>query len=164
MPMTLNPAARSSNQTQDSMSQSGDSSIASQDTTRPTRSPGRPLLLVLEVESSEVRCAASSILLYSPLAHSATLGNPLFLIKARMQAYSPALPVGAQHHYRSSFHALSSVVQNEGKLGLVRGVGSAMLRTAMVRVSYRPGVGLLITAGSRVLQCNCRRTIMPSGS
>ncbi|GHJ89954.1 hypothetical protein NliqN6_6356 [Naganishia liquefaciens] len=61
----------------------------------------------------------------------ATLGNPLFLIKARMQAYSPALPVGAQHHYRSSFHALSSVVQNEGKLGLVRGVGSAMLRTAM---------------------------------
>lgn len=49
-----------------------------------------------------------------------------------MQAYSPALPVGAQHNYRSSFHALSSVVQNEGKLGLVRGVGSAMLRTAMV--------------------------------
>lgn len=63
---------------------------------------------------------------------AATLGNPLFLIKARMQAYSPALPVGAQHHYRSSFHALRSVVQNEGKLGLVRGVGSAMLRTAMV--------------------------------
>ncbi|KAI5450081.1 Mitochondrial oxaloacetate carrier protein [Naganishia albida] len=61
----------------------------------------------------------------------ATLGNPLFLIKARMQAYSPALPVGAQHHYRSSFHALSEVVKNEGKLGLVRGVGSAMLRTAM---------------------------------
>ncbi|KAJ9104741.1 hypothetical protein QFC19_003882 [Naganishia cerealis] len=61
----------------------------------------------------------------------ATLGNPLFLIKARMQAYSPALPVGAQHNYRSSIHALTSVVQNEGKLGLVRGVGSAMLRTAM---------------------------------
>lgn len=53
-----------------------------------------------------------------------------------MQAYSPALPVGAQHHYRSSFHALSSVVQNEGKLGLVRGVGSAMLRTAMVCASF----------------------------
>lgn len=62
----------------------------------------------------------------------ATLGNPLFLIKARMQAYSPALPVGAQHNYRSSFHALSEVVKNEGKLGLIRGVGSAMLRTAMV--------------------------------
>ncbi|KAJ9108710.1 hypothetical protein QFC21_000030 [Naganishia friedmannii] len=61
----------------------------------------------------------------------ATLGNPLFLIKARMQAYSPALPVGAQHNYRSSIHALTSVVQNEGKLGLIRGVGSAMLRTAM---------------------------------
>lgn len=54
-----------------------------------------------------------------------------------MQAYSPALPVGAQHNYRSSFHALSEVVKNEGKLGLVRGVGSAMLRTAMVRFMSR---------------------------
>ncbi|KAH8120046.1 mitochondrial carrier domain-containing protein [Phellopilus nigrolimitatus] len=34
------------------------------------------------------------------------LGNPLFLIKARMQAYSPALPVGTQHHYKNSFDAL----------------------------------------------------------
>ncbi|KAJ9096222.1 hypothetical protein QFC20_006466 [Naganishia adeliensis] len=66
-----------------------------------------------------------------PFRPVATLGNPLFLIKARMQAYSPALPVGAQHNYRSSIHALSEVVKNEGKLGLVRGVGSAMLRTAM---------------------------------
>lgn len=61
----------------------------------------------------------------------ATLGNPLFLIKARMQAYSPALPIGTQHAYRNSFHALSSVVKNEGWAGLGRGVGSAMLRTAM---------------------------------
>ncbi|KAH8085776.1 mitochondrial carrier domain-containing protein [Filobasidium floriforme] len=61
----------------------------------------------------------------------ATLGNPLFLIKARMQAYSPALPIGTQHAYRNSIHALSSVVKNEGWMGLSRGVGSAMLRTAM---------------------------------
>ncbi|KAJ9127738.1 hypothetical protein QFC24_000021 [Naganishia onofrii] len=81
----------------------------------------------------------------------ATLGNPLFLIKARMQAYSPALPVGAQHHYRSSIHALTSVVQNEGKLGLIRGVGSAMLRTAMgssVQLpSYNYAKRLLTTNG-----------------
>lgn len=62
----------------------------------------------------------------------ATLGNPLFLIKARMQAYSPALPIGTQHAYRNSVHALSSVVKKEGWMGLSRGVGSAMLRTAMV--------------------------------
>lgn len=67
-------------------------------------------------------------------AHPATLGNPLFLIKARMQAYSPALPVGAQHNYKNSRDALSSVVRKEGVRGLGRGVGSAMLRTAMVSV------------------------------
>lgn len=66
---------------------------------------------------------------------SATLGNPLFLIKARMQAYSPALPIGTQHAYRNSIHALSSVVKKEGWMGLSRGVGSAMLRTAMVSPS-----------------------------
>ncbi len=63
----------------------------------------------------------------------ATLGNPLYLIKARMQAYSPALPVGAQHYYTSSFNALASVVRKEGARGLSRGVTAAMLRTAMVR-------------------------------
>jgi solute carrier family 25 protein 34/35 len=68
--------------------------------------------------------------------HSATLGNPLFLIKARMQAYSPFLPVGAQHHYTSSVHALSSVVKAEGIKGLGRGVSAAMLRTAMVSYTF----------------------------
>ncbi|KAF5368401.1 hypothetical protein D9758_002199 [Tetrapyrgos nigripes] len=46
-------------------------------------------------------------------AVGASLGNPLFLIKARMQAYSPALPVGAQHYYKSSFDALSTIFQAE---------------------------------------------------
>jgi len=61
----------------------------------------------------------------------ACLGNPLFLIKARMQAYSPARPVGAQHHYKSSFDALRTIWRAEKVRGLVRGVDAAVLRTSM---------------------------------
>jgi len=64
-------------------------------------------------------------------AVGASLGNPLFLIKARMQAYSPALPVGTQHHYRNVFHALSTIFRTEGARGLVRGIDAAILRTSM---------------------------------
>lgn len=60
----------------------------------------------------------------------ASLGNPLFLIKARMQAYSPALPIGAQHYYKSSFDALSSIYKKDGAHGLIRGMDAAILRTA----------------------------------
>jgi len=62
---------------------------------------------------------------------SASLGNPLFLIKARMQAYSPALPVGAQHYYKNSLVALSTIFKAEGARGLVRGIDAAILRTSM---------------------------------
>lgn len=61
----------------------------------------------------------------------AIMGNPLFLIKARIQAFSPSHPVGAQHEYRGGFHALSSIFKAEGIRGLWRGVDAAMLRTAM---------------------------------
>ncbi|KAH0838072.1 mitochondrial carrier domain-containing protein [Lanmaoa asiatica] len=64
-------------------------------------------------------------------AVGAALGNPLFLVKARMQAYSPALPVGAQHHYKSSFDALSTIYRAEGFRGLIRGTDAAILRTGM---------------------------------
>ncbi|PFH52255.1 hypothetical protein AMATHDRAFT_2261 [Amanita thiersii Skay4041] len=64
-------------------------------------------------------------------AVGACFGNPLFLIKARMQAYSPALPVGAQHYYKSSFDALSTIYRAEGLHGLVRGMDAAILRTSM---------------------------------
>ncbi|KAG6813229.1 hypothetical protein H0H92_013116 [Tricholoma furcatifolium] len=64
-------------------------------------------------------------------AVGASLGNPLFLIKARMQAYSPALPVGAQHYYKNSFDALSTIFRAEGFRGLVRGIDAAILRTSM---------------------------------
>ncbi|KAH9968825.1 oxaloacetate carrier [Russula dissimulans] len=61
----------------------------------------------------------------------AILGNPLFLVKARMQAYSPALPVGTQHYYKNSWDALRTIFQRERFRGLVRGVDAAMLRTSM---------------------------------
>lgn len=60
----------------------------------------------------------------------ACLGNPLFLIKARMQAYSPALPVGTQHYYKSSIDALLTIYRAEKFRGLIRGIDAAMLRTA----------------------------------
>jgi solute carrier family 25 protein 34/35 len=61
----------------------------------------------------------------------AILGNPLFLVKARIQAFSPAHPVGAQHVYKGGFDALRSIFKAEGIRGLWRGVDAAMLRTAM---------------------------------
>ncbi|KAG8722090.1 Mitochondrial oxaloacetate carrier protein [Ceratobasidium sp. 394] len=61
----------------------------------------------------------------------ACLGNPLFLVKARMQAYSPALPVGAQHYYRNSFAALAEIYRAEGLRGYIRGMDAAILRTCM---------------------------------
>jgi len=64
-------------------------------------------------------------------AIGACLGNPLFLIKARMQAYSPALPVGAQHYYKSSFDAFRTIWRAEKARGLIRGIDAAVLRTSM---------------------------------
>ncbi|OBZ79961.1 Mitochondrial oxaloacetate transport protein [Grifola frondosa] len=61
----------------------------------------------------------------------ACFGNPLFLIKARMQAYSPVLPVGAQHYYKNSFDALSTIFRAERFRGLIRGIDAAILRTSM---------------------------------
>ncbi|KZT73353.1 oxaloacetate carrier [Daedalea quercina L-15889] len=64
-------------------------------------------------------------------AIGASMGNPLFLIKARLQAYSPALPVGTQHYYKSAWDAFTTIFRREGLRGLVRGVDAAILRTAM---------------------------------
>ncbi|KAI0739556.1 mitochondrial carrier [Daedaleopsis nitida] len=59
------------------------------------------------------------------------LGNPLFLVKTRMQAYSPALPVGTQRCYHHAWHAFSTIVREEGVKGLVRGWDAAVLRGAI---------------------------------
>lgn len=48
-----------------------------------------------------------------------------------MQAYSPALPVGAQHYYKSSFDALATIFRADGFRGLIRGIDAAILRTAI---------------------------------
>ncbi|CDZ96261.1 oxaloacetate carrier [Phaffia rhodozyma] len=61
----------------------------------------------------------------------ASLGNPLYLVKARMQAYSPFLPVGAQHNYKSSFDAFRQIHKAEGFRGMFRGIDAAILRTGM---------------------------------
>ncbi|KAG1834398.1 mitochondrial carrier [Suillus variegatus] len=74
--------------------------------------------------TSVVAGAASGII-------GASFGNPLFLIKARMQAYSPILPVGTQHYYKSSFDALATIFRTEKLWGLLRGMDAAILRTAM---------------------------------
>jgi len=47
-----------------------------------------------------------------------------------MQAYSPALPVGTQHYYRSSFDAIRTIFRADGFRGLIRGIDAAILRTA----------------------------------
>ncbi|PLW56600.1 hypothetical protein PCANC_01493 [Puccinia coronata f. sp. avenae] len=89
----------------------------------------------------------------------AILGNPLFLVKARLQAYSSArdsalgksttnsksTPVisanpqmkssfsthPTQHAYKSAVDGLHQIFKAEGFKGLMRGVDAAMMRTAM---------------------------------
>lgn len=62
----------------------------------------------------------------------AILGNPLFLIKARMQAYSPHHIIGkASHNYTSTLDGFRTIIRGEGVRGLVRGIDAAVLRTAM---------------------------------
>ncbi|CAG8699277.1 5667_t:CDS:2 [Acaulospora colombiana] len=52
-------------------------------------------------------------------------------VKARMQAYSPSLPVGTQRQYNSGFHALKTICAEEGLKGLFRGSRAAMFRTSL---------------------------------
>lgn len=66
--------------------------------------------------------AASGIL-------GAAAGSPFFLVKTRLQSFSPFLPVGTQHHYRSAWDGLRQIYTTEGVKGLYRGVGPAMVRT-----------------------------------
>jgi solute carrier family 25, member 34/35 len=68
-------------------------------------------------------CGASSGII------GAAAGSPFFLVKTRLQSYSPFLPVGTQHQYRNAFNGLSQIYKGEGVRGLYRGVGAAMIRT-----------------------------------
>ena len=66
--------------------------------------------------------AASGIL-------GAACGSPFFLVKTRLQSYSPFLPVGTQHGYKGAVDGLLKISRTEGFRGLYRGVGAAMIRT-----------------------------------
>ncbi|KAH6841129.1 mitochondrial carrier domain-containing protein [Chaetomium sp. MPI-CAGE-AT-0009] len=59
----------------------------------------------------------------------AAAGSPFFLVKTRLQSYSPFLPVGTQHRYRNAWDGMSQIFRSEGIRGLYRGVGAAMIRT-----------------------------------
>lgn len=59
----------------------------------------------------------------------AVAGSPFFLVKTRLQSFSPSLPTGTQHQYRNSIDGLSKIYKAEGRSGLYRGVGAAMIRT-----------------------------------
>ncbi len=62
----------------------------------------------------------------------AMLGNPFFLVKARIQAYSPHVKIGkASHQYKNMWEGLSRILREEGVRGLARGMDAAILRTAM---------------------------------
>lgn len=60
----------------------------------------------------------------------AAAGSPFFLVKTRLQSFSPFLPVGTQHNYKNSFDGLSKIYKSEGVKGVYRGVGAAMIRTS----------------------------------
>lgn len=68
-------------------------------------------------------CGASSGIL------GAIVGSPFFLVKTRLQSFSPYLPVGTQHKYKNAFDGLRQVYRAEGFGGLYRGVGPACVRT-----------------------------------
>lgn len=68
-------------------------------------------------------CGASSGII------GAAAGSPFFLVKTRLQSYSPAHPVGAQHQYKNAIDGMSKIYRGEGIAGLYRGVGAAMVRT-----------------------------------
>ncbi|EOD44647.1 putative mitochondrial oxaloacetate transporter protein [Neofusicoccum parvum UCRNP2] len=59
----------------------------------------------------------------------AAAGSPFFLVKTRLQSFSPFLPVGTQHHYRNAWDGMKQIYTGEGIKGLYRGVGPAMVRT-----------------------------------
>jgi solute carrier family 25 protein 34/35 len=61
----------------------------------------------------------------------AMVGSPFFLVKTRLQSYSPFLPVGTQHNYRGAVDGFRKIHRSEGIKGLYRGTGAAMLRTGI---------------------------------
>ncbi|KAH6624465.1 mitochondrial carrier domain-containing protein [Chaetomium sp. MPI-SDFR-AT-0129] len=59
----------------------------------------------------------------------AAAGSPFFLVKTRLQSFSPFRPVGTQHRYNNAWDGMRQIYSGEGVRGLYRGVGAAMIRT-----------------------------------
>lgn len=59
----------------------------------------------------------------------AAAGSPFFLVKTRLQSFSPTAPVGTQHHYKNAVDGMRQIYKGEGVKGLYRGVGAACVRT-----------------------------------
>ncbi|KAK5083787.1 Mitochondrial oxaloacetate carrier protein [Lithohypha guttulata] len=59
----------------------------------------------------------------------AMAGSPFFLVKTRLQSYSPFLPVGTQHRYKNALDGVKQIYQAGGVRGLYRGMGASMVRT-----------------------------------
>ncbi|KAG4417809.1 hypothetical protein IFR04_009097 [Cadophora malorum] len=59
----------------------------------------------------------------------AAAGSPFFLVKTRLQSFSPFAPVGTQHNYKNAVDGMRQIYKGEGISGLYRGVGAAMVRT-----------------------------------
>ena len=59
----------------------------------------------------------------------AAAGSPFFLVKTRLQSYSPFLPVGTQHGYKNAADGFRKIHRAEGVKGLYRGIGAAIVRT-----------------------------------
>lgn len=59
----------------------------------------------------------------------AAAGSPFFLVKTRLQSFSPFAPVGTQHNYKNAVDGMKRIYTAEGFNGLYRGVGAAMVRT-----------------------------------
>lgn len=57
------------------------------------------------------------------------LGSPFFLVKTRMQSYSPVFAVGTQHQYTGVFDAFRKIIATTGYRGLMKGADAAILRT-----------------------------------
>lgn len=61
----------------------------------------------------------------------AGLASPLFLVKTRLQSFSPTLPVGKQYNYKSATDGILQIYRAEGVRGWWRGSCAAMARTGI---------------------------------
>jgi solute carrier family 25 protein 34/35 len=59
----------------------------------------------------------------------AAAGSPFFLVKTRLQSFSPFAPVGTQHNYKNALDGMRQIYRAEKVTGLYRGVTAAMIRT-----------------------------------